>query len=180
MEIFVALLPIVQYPDPRLSKVAEPVTEFNDELRTLAADMAETMYEAPGVGLAATQIGKNIRMVVIDITDEKNGLMTIINPIVTPLTEDLVECEEGCLSLPGLYEKVKRPARVHLSARDLDNNPIELDCDELLSVCVQHETDHLNGTVFVDHLSMLKKQRAVAKLAKKRKEAARSKNRDDE
>ena len=164
METFVALLKIVQYPDPRLAAVAEPVTEFNDDLKKLAADMAETMYKAPGVGLAAPQIGKLIRMVVIDISEEKNQLMTLVNPVVEPLSPEEVECEEGCLSLPGVYEKVSRPARVRVTAQDLDGNPVSIDCDELLSV---------NGIVFVDHLSRLKKSRAVTKLAKLRKEKVR-------
>lgn len=170
-----ALLPIVQYPDPRLAMKADPVTVFDDELKQLAADMAETMYEAPGVGLAATQIGRNIRMVVIDISEEKNALRVFVNPEVIEHSEELEECEEGCLSLPGIYEKVKRPARVKVRAQDLEGNPFEIACDELLSVCVQHEIDHLNGTVFVDHLSALKKQRSVQKLAKRRKEEARAK-----
>ncbi len=170
-----ALLPIVQYPDPRLAMKAAPVTVFDDELKQLAADMAETMYEAPGVGLAATQIGRNIRMVVIDISEEKNALKVFVNPEVIEHSEELNECEEGCLSLPGIYEKVKRPAHVKVRAQDLDGNIFEIACDELLSVCVQHEIDHLNGTVFVDHLSALKKQRSVQKLAKRRKEEARAK-----
>ncbi|MDO4936341.1 MAG: peptide deformylase [Sutterellaceae bacterium] len=170
-----ALLPIVQYPDPRLAMKADPVTVFDDELKQLAADMAETMYEAPGVGLAATQIGRNIRMVVIDISEEKNALKVFVNPEVIEHSEELNECEEGCLSLPGIYEKVKRPAHVKVRAQDLDGNTFEIACDELLSVCVQHEIDHLNGTVFVDHLSALKKQRSVQKLAKRRKEEARAK-----
>ena len=170
-----ALLPIVQYPDPRLAMKADPVTVFDDELKQLAADMAETMYEAPGVGLAATQIGRNIRMVVIDISEDKNALRVFVNPEIIERSEELEECEEGCLSLPGIYEKVKRPARVKVRAQDLEGNPFEIACDELLSVCVQHEIDHLNGTVFVDHLSALKKQRSVQKLAKRRKEEARAK-----
>ena len=150
-----ALLPIVQYPDPRLATKAEPVTVFDDALKQLAADMAETMYAAPGVGLAATQVGKLIRMVVIDISEE------------------IKECEEGCLSLPGLYEKVKRPSFVTVKAQDLKGKFFEMQCDELMSVCVQHELDHLDGIVFIDHLSQLKKSRAVTKLAKRRKEKAR-------
>ncbi len=169
-----ALLPIVQYPDPRLACKAEPVTVFDDKLAALAADMAETMYAAPGVGLAATQVGRNIRMVVIDITDEKNDLKVFVNPVVESVSEDVVECEEGCLSLPGLYEKVKRPARVTVKYQNLKGEPCEIACDELLSVCAQHEIDHLDGIVFIDHLSMLKKQRAAAKLAKMRKEKARA------
>lgn len=168
-----AQLPIVQYPDPRLAAKAEPVTVFDDKLKQLAADMAETMYAAPGVGLAANQIGQLIRMVVIDISDEKNDLHVLVNPQITVRSEEIKECEEGCLSLPGLYEKVKRPSFVTVKAQDLDGKPFELECDELLSVCVQHELDHLDGLVFIDHLSQLKKSRAVTKLAKRRKEKAR-------
>lgn len=171
-----ALLPIIQYPDPRLKLVAEPVTVFDDALRKLVQDMAETMYAAPGVGLAATQVGHNIRLVVIDTSEEKNQLRVFINPVIKTQSDELVDCEEGCLSLPGVYEKVKRPARVTVTALDIAGKPFSLECDELLSVCIQHETDHLNGVVFVDHLSMLKKQRAVAKLAKKRKEKSRETN----
>ena len=158
-----ALLPIVQYPDPRLAEKAQLVTEFNDELKQLAADMAETMYAAPGVGLAAPQIGKLIRMMVVDISEDKNDLRVFVNPVIEPLSDEVVDCEEGCLSLPGVYEKVERPARVLIKAQDLDGKPFEMECDELMSVCVQHETDHLNGIVFVDHLSRLKKSRTVAK-----------------
>lgn len=168
-----ALLPIVQYPDPRLAEKAQPVTEFNDELKQLAADMAETMYAAPGVGLAAPQIGKLIRMMVVDISEDKNDLRVFVNPVIEPLSDEVVDCEEGCLSLPGVYEKVERPARVLIKAQDLDGKPFEMECDELMSVCVQHETDHLNGIVFVDHLSRLKKSRTIAKLAKLRREKAR-------
>ncbi len=168
-----ALLPIVQYPDPRLAAKAEPVTVFDDALKTLASDMAETMYNAPGVGLAATQVGKLIRMVVIDISEGKNALRVFVNPEIIERSEELKECEEGCLSLPGLYEKVKRPSRVTVKAQDLDGKSFTLECDELLSVCVQHELDHLDGIVFIDHLSQLKKSRAAAKLAKRKKEKAR-------
>ena len=168
-----ALLPIVQYPDPRLAAKAEPVVVFDDALRQLAADMAETMYEAPGVGLAATQVGKLIRMVVIDISEEKNDLHVLVNPEITSRSEEIKECEEGCLSLPGLYEKVKRPSFVTVKAQDLKGEFFEMQCDELMSVCVQHELDHLDGIVFIDHLSQLKKSRAAAQLAKRRKEKAR-------
>lgn len=168
-----ALLNIVQYPDPRLAAVAAPVTEFNDDLKKLAADMAETMYKAPGVGLAAPQIGRLIRLVVIDVSEEKNQLLALVNPVVEALTPDEVEGEEGCLSLPGVYDKVTRSARVRVTAQDLDGKPFSMECSDLLAVCVQHETDHLNGIVFVDHLSRLKKSRAITKLAKLRKEKAR-------
>ncbi len=170
-----ALLPILQYPDPRLAMKADTVTVFDAELKQLASDMAETMYEAPGVGLAATQIGRNIRMVVIDISEEKNSLQVFVNPEILESSKETQDCEEGCLSLPGIYEKVKRPTHVKVRAQDLEGNFFELECDELMSVCVQHEIDHLSGTVFIDHLSALKKQRSVQKLAKRRREEARAK-----
>lgn len=175
-----ALLPIVQYPDPRLAKKAEPVAVFDDKLAGLAADMAETMYAAPGVGLAAPQVGEPIRMVVIDISEEKNALLVLVNPEVEAASEEIVECEEGCLSLPGLYEKVKRPAHVRVKYQDLQGASHELECDELMSVCVQHEIDHLDGVVFIDHLSLFKKQRAAARLAKMRKEKARAAKRREQ
>ena len=156
-----ALLPILKYPDPRLATKAATVTEFDDKLKQLAADMAETMYKAPGVGLAATQVDRHIRLIVIDITEEKNDLKVLVNP-------------EGCLSLPGIYDKVTRPAQVKIKAQDLEGNFFELECDGLLAVCVQHEMDHLDGLVFVDHLSMLKKQRIRHKIRKMRLEEERA------
>lgn len=170
-EFSVAILPIVQYPDPRLACRAEEVTQFDEALRELALDMAETMYDAPGVGLAAVQVGRNIRMVVIDVSDQKNDLKVLVNPVVEPLTDEEKVCEEGCLSLPNLYDKVSRPAKVRVTAVDVHGKPISLDCEGLLAVCVQHEVDHLNGIVFIDHLSRLKKSRDIAKLAKMRREA---------
>ncbi len=170
-----ALLPIVEYPAEILAKKAKPVTEFNDSLKTLAANMAETMYKAPGVGLAAPQVGVSLRLVVIDISDEKNQLIALVNPTVVALTDETIEGEEGCLSLPDLTEKIRRPAKVHVSALDLEGKPQEFDCEGLLAVCVQHEVDHLDGHVFIDHLSLLKRSRAVAKLAKIRKEKLREK-----
>ena len=112
-------------------------------------------------------------MMVVDISEDKNDLRVFVNPVIEPLSDEVVDCEEGCLSLPGVYEKVERPARVLIKAQDLDGKTFEMECDELMSVCVQHETDHLNGIVFVDHLSRLKKSRTVAKLAKLRREKAR-------
>ncbi len=168
-----AILPILQYPDARLKTKAATVTEFNDELRQLAADMAETMYKAPGVGLAATQVNRHVRMIVIDISEEKNDLKILVNPQLVSSSEEEKPWEEGCLSLPGVYEKVKRPAFVTIKAQDLDGNTFELECDGLLAVCVQHEMDHLEGLVFVDHLSLLKKNRAVTKLKKLRLEEAK-------
>ncbi len=168
-----ALLPIVQYPDPILAKTAEVVTEFNDELKQLAADMAETMYAAPGIGLAANQVGVLKRIIVIDITEDHSDLRVFVNPEVVAHSEELEEFEEGCLSLKGLYEKVKRPERVKVRAQDLDGKPFELEADGLLAVCVQHEIDHLHGVVFIDHLSRLKKDRAKVKLRKLKAERER-------
>lgn len=175
-----AILPIVQYPDPRLACKANEVTKFDEELRQLAIDMAQTMYDAPGIGLAAVQVGHNIRMVVIDISDQKNDLKVLVNPVVEKLTEEEHVCEEGCLSLPNLYDKVSRPAKVRVKAFDVHGNPISMDCEGLLAVCVQHEVDHLNGIVFIDHLSRLKKSRDIAKLAKLRREAKKEKEEERE
>lgn len=163
-----ALLPILQYPHPALAARAEPITAFDEELRRLAADMAETMYAAPGVGLAANQVGVLRRIVVVDVTEDKSGLMTLINPEVVEASEELRDCEEGCLSLKGLYEHVKRPDRVRVRAQNLDGKTFEFEATGLLATCVQHEIDHLEGVVFIDHLSRLKKDRAAQKLRKLR------------
>ena len=168
-----ALLPILKYPDPRLATKAATVTEFDDKLKQLA-DMAETMYKAPGVGLAATQVDRHIRLIVIDITEEKNDLKVLVNPELVESSEETKPWEEGCLSLPGIYDKVTRPAQVKIKAQDLEGNFFELECDGLLAVCVQHEMDHLDGLVFVDHLSMLKKQRIRHKIRKMRLEEERA------
>jgi peptide deformylase len=160
-----ALLPILRFPDPRLKKLAAPVTKIDNSIRRLAADMAETMYEAPGIGLAATQVDVHKRVVVVDISEEKNDLRVFINPELT----SSVGCsfgEEGCLSVPGVYDKVERAERVVVRYLDLDGKPQVLEAEGLLAVCIQHEIDHLNGTVFVDHLSQLKQTRIRSKLAK--------------
>lgn len=160
-----ALLPILRFPDPRLKKVAAPVTRFDDDLRRLAADMAETMYEAPGIGLAATQVDVHQRLVVIDVSEDKSELRAFVNP-------RLVACagsqtgEEGCLSVPGIFDKVERAERVTVNYQDLDGNEQVLEAEGLLAVCIQHEIDHLDGKVFVDHLSQLKQTRIRSKLAK--------------
>ena len=160
-----ALLPILRFPDPRLKKVAAPVSQVTDQIRKLAADMAETMYEAPGIGLAATQVDVHVRVVVIDITEEKNQLLVLINPqLVT--CDGLAMGEEGCLSVPGIYDKVERAERVTVNYIDLDGQPKTLAAEGLLAVCIQHELDHLDGKVFVDHLSQLKQARIKTKLAK--------------
>jgi len=160
-----ALLPILHYPDPRLHTKASPVTEVTDELRTLIRDMAETMYEAPGVGLAATQVNVHKRIVVIDVSEDKTGLRVFINPVLSRCEGSQVG-EEGCLSVPGIYDKVERAERVTITYMDLDGTERKLEAEGLLAVCIQHEIDHLNGTVFVDHLSQLKQLRIKNKLAK--------------
>ena len=160
-----ALLPILRFPDPRLKKVAKPVAEVTPALRKLVADMAETMYEAPGIGLAATQVDVHQRVVVIDTSEEKNRLQVFINPVL--MSSDGAQVgEEGCLSVPGIYDKVERAERVRVRYLDLDGREQTLDADGLLAVCLQHEIDHLNGHVFVDHLSLLKQNRIKNKLAK--------------
>lgn len=169
-----AKLPILKYPDPRLGKKAAKVVEFNEELKQLAQDMAETMYEAPGVGLAATQVDRHIRLIVIDTSEEKNDLKVFINPEIIESSTETKPWEEGCLSLPGIYDKVVRPAKVRVRAQDLEGKTFEMDCDELLAVCIQHEMDHLEGIVFIDHLSMLKKNRICSKIKKQRREEERA------
>ncbi|WP_295477105.1 peptide deformylase [Sutterella sp.] len=165
-----AKLPVIQYPHPVLAAKAERIEVFDEDLKRLAADMAETMYAAPGVGLAANQVGVLRRIVVIDVTDDKTGLLVLCNPEIIEKSEELQDHEEGCLSLKGLYEHVKRPAQVRVRAQNADGKTFELDCSGLLAVCVQHELDHLDGVVFIDHLSLLKKQRACTKLRKLRRE----------
>ena len=160
-----ALLPILRFPDPRLRKVAAPVTNIDDSIRRLAADMAETMYEAPGIGLAATQVDVHQRLIVIDVSETKNELLVLINPEVVADEGEQVG-EEGCLSVPGIFDKVERAERVTVRYLDLDGKARTLEADGLLAVCIQHEMDHLQGKVFVDHLSQLKQTRIKSKLAK--------------
>jgi len=166
----VAILPIVQFPNPVLAMNCQPVQEINDQIRRLAADMGETMYKAPGVGLAAPQVGEPIRMVVLDVSEEKNNLMTLINPVITQRSQEQEIGEEGCLSLPGIWEKVSRSTEITLKYTDLEGKEQELHADGLLAICIQHELDHLDGTVFIDHLSRLKYDRACAKLKKRRQQ----------
>jgi len=160
-----ALLPILRFPDPRLKKVAALVTRIDDSTRKLVADMAETMYEAPGIGLAATQVDVHQRIVVIDVSEDKSDLQVFINPTLGKC-EGSQTGEEGCLSVPGIYDKVERAERVSISYLDLDGKQQVLEAEGLLAVCIQHEIDHLNGTVFVDHLSQLKQLRIKNKMAK--------------
>jgi peptide deformylase len=161
-----ALLPILRYPDPRLHTRAAPVREVNDEIRQLVADMAETMYEAPGIGLAATQVNVHKRVVVIDVSEDKSALLALINPEIIARSGEQV-CEEGCLSVPGIYDKVSRAETVRVRALDQQGKTFELDAEGLLAVCIQHELDHLEGKVFVEYLSQLKQTRIKGKLAKK-------------
>ena len=163
-----ALLPILEYPDPRLRKVATPVTSFTPELEKLVRDMAETMYAAPGVGLAATQVDVHKRIIVIDISDSKDQLLVLVNPEIVE-AEGEAECEEGCLSVPGYYDSVTRAARITVRARNERGEPIELSAEGLLAVCIQHEMDHLTGKMFVDYLSPLKRARLATKQRKKQR-----------
>jgi peptide deformylase len=161
-----ALLNILRYPDPRLHKVAKPVTEFGTRLEKLVADMAETMYDAPGVGLAATQIDVHERLIVIDVSETHDQLMVFINPEIVWASPEKQVYDEGCLSVPGIYDGVERPARVKVKAVDQFNKPFEVEADGLLAVCIQHEMDHLMGKVFVEYLSPLKRNRIKTKLLK--------------
>ncbi|MBP5997061.1 MAG: peptide deformylase [Azonexus sp.] len=160
-----ALLPILRFPDPRLKKIAAPVTKIDDSIRRLIADMAETMYEAPGIGLAATQVDVHKQVVVIDVSEDRNDLLALINPRLENF-QGQQEGEEGCLSVPGIFEKVERAERVTVHYQDADGQARTLVAEGLLAVCIQHELDHLNGMVFVDHLSQLKQTRIRNKLAK--------------
>ena len=162
-----ALLKILRYPDPRLHKVATPVTEFGTErLRKLVADMADTMYDAPGVGLAATQVDVHERVITIDVSETSDQLLVLVNPEITWASDEKQVYDEGCLSVPGIYDGVERPARVKVKAYDVEGKAFEFDADGLLAVCVQHEMDHLMGKVFVEYLSPLKRNRIKAKLQK--------------
>lgn len=167
-----ARLTILEYPDPRLKKVAQPVTRFDERLRRLVEDMAETMYAAPGVGLAATQVDVHERVIVIDVSELKNELRVFINPEIVWASDERIACEEGCLSVPGIYDEVERAAQVRVRAQDVAGNFFELDCEGLLAVCVQHEMDHLKGRVFVEYLSPLKQDRIRNKLRKRKTRAA--------
>lgn len=160
-----ALLPILRYPDPRLHKVAAPVREVDDRVRRLVQDMAQTMYAAPGIGLAATQVDVHQQVIVIDVSEAKDQLLVLINPEILARRGEL-ECEEGCLSVPGVYERVVRSEWIRARALDQDGKAFEFEADGLMAVCVQHEMDHLKGLVFVEYLSRLKQERIVRKLKK--------------
>ena len=168
-----ALLPILEFPDPRLRTVAKPVEIFDDALRTKISDMFETMYDAPGIGLAATQVDFHRRVIVIDVTEDRTQPLVFINPELDVLDEELNQYDEGCLSVPGFYETVVRPGHVRVKAFDGDGKAFVLEPEGLLAVCIQHEIDHLNGKLFVDHISPLKRNRIRTKLEKKHKAEAR-------
>lgn len=162
-----AKLDILTYPDPRLHTVAKPVVAVDDRIRQLVKDMAETMYEAPGIGLAATQVDVHERVVVIDTSESRDDLRVFINPEIVWASDNRKVWEEGCLSVPEVYDRVERPDRVRVRALDGNGETFELDADDLLAVCIQHEIDHLDGKVFVEYLSPLKVNRIKSKLLKR-------------
>lgn len=164
-----ALLNILQYPDERLHTIAQPVEEFDDKILALVADMAETMYQARGIGLAATQVNVHKQVVVMDLSEERDQLRVFINPVITHQEGD-TEFEEGCLSVPGIYETVHRAERVTVEAYDEHGEKFVLEADGLLAICIQHELDHLAGKVFVEYLSSLKQNRIKTKLKKRARE----------
>jgi peptide deformylase len=170
-----SLLSILRYPDPRLHKIAKPVSVFDARLKKLVADMADTMYDAPGVGLAASQVDVHEQVIVIDISDTHSELRVFINPEIIWASEEMKVYDEGCLSVPGVYDDVERHAQVKVRALDVDGKPFEVEADGLLAVCIQHEIDHLKGKVFVEYLSPLKRNRIKAKLLKEEREINRDK-----
>jgi peptide deformylase len=164
-----ALLPILCYPDPRLHKVAQPVSAVDDRVRALIDDMLATMYDANGIGLAATQVDVHQRVVVIDTSEERNQPMVLINPEITWMGDERVKGEEGCLSVPGIYDGVERATKVKVTALDRDGQSRSIDAEGMLAICIQHELDHLQGKVFVEYLSPLKQGRIKTKLVKAQK-----------
>lgn len=165
-----AILHILQYPDPRLHTVAEPVTTFDGTLRKLVADMAETMYAAPGVGLAATQVDVHRQVIVVDVSENHDALRELINPVILEGAGES-DLEEGCLSVPGVYDRIPRYSRILVEARNVKGETFRLEADGLLAVCIQHEMDHLKGRVFVEYLSKLKQSRIAAKMRKQQRRA---------
>ena len=164
-----ALLPILCYPDPRLHKVAQPVVAFDERLNTLIDDMLETMYDANGIGLAATQIDVHQRLVVIDASEERNKPLVLINPEITWMSDERVKGDEGCLSVPGIYDGVERATAVKVTALDRMGQTQNIEAEGLLAICIQHELDHLKGKVFVEYLSPLKQGRIKTKMVKAQK-----------
>jgi peptide deformylase len=165
-----SLLTVLHYPDPRLHKVAKPVAVVDGRVRKIVADMAETMYDAPGIGLAATQVDVHERIIVIDVSEEQNQLMVFINPELVWASAEKKAWREGCLSVPEFYDEVERPDEIRVKALDVNGKPFEIKADGLLSVCLQHEMDHLLGKVFVEYLSFLKRNRISLKMKKRAKE----------
>ena len=165
-----ALLNILHFPDPRLRTVSKPVTEFDDDLRQLVADMFETMYEAPGIGLAATQVDRHIRLLVLDVSEDRSRPRCLVNPEILEADGD-EEMDEGCLSVPGFYEKVRRAEHIRVRAQDENGETSEFEAEGLEAVCIQHEMDHLEGKLFVDYLSNLKRNRIRSKLLKQQRKA---------
>ena len=165
-----SLMTILEFPDPRLRKVAAPVEVVDDSVREILDNMIETMYDAEGIGLAATQVNVHKRMLVMDISEDHADAMIFINPQVTVLDPEPMGYEEGCLSVPGFYELVTRPRKVMIKALDRNGDPFELEAEGILAVCIQHEIDHLDGTLFVDYLSALKRQRIKSKLEKEHRQ----------
>ncbi len=168
-----SLLPILRYPDPRLHTRAKPVAQVDDRIRALVADMLETMYEAKGIGLAATQIDVHERVVVIDVSEARDEPLVLINPELVATSQERIVGDEGCLSVPTIYDKVERWSEVTVRALDRDGQVHEVAADGLLAVCIQHEMDHLMGKVFVEYLSPLKRNRIRSKLAKRAREDER-------
>jgi peptide deformylase len=166
-----ALLPILEFPDPRLRTKAQPVSVFDAELKQLVADMFETMYAAPGVGLAATQVNQHRQLLVMDMSEERDQALVLINPRILEKSGEQMY-QEGCLSFPGIYADVERALRVKVAAQDIDGKAFELEVEGALAVCIQHEMDHLVGKVFVDHLSPLKRTLLLKRLEKKRRQSA--------
>jgi peptide deformylase len=167
-----AVLEILRYPDVRLQAIAKPVLVVDDAIRQLVSDMAETMYAAPGIGLAATQVNVPLQVIVVDVTDEKEALMVLINPDIVRQSDDLKVYQEGCLSVPGVYDDIERPDRIVVKALNEKGEKISVEADGLLSVCIQHEIDHLKGRVFVQYLSRLKQSRIKSKMQKLDREEA--------
>lgn len=167
-----AILQILEFPDPRLRKTAVPVTVFDDKLQRLIDDMLETMYKAQGIGLAATQVNVHKRLLVLDVSEEKNSPQVFINPVFEVIENELTEYDEGCLSVPGFYETVSRPKAIRLKAENRGGEDFELEAEGILSTCIQHEIDHLDGKLFVDYISALKRQRIRSKLEKEHKKSA--------
>ena len=169
-----AILPILCYPNPRLHKVAKPVAQVDERIQTLVKDMLETMYDAQGIGLAATQIDVHERVIVIDVSEKRNEPMALINPEILWASEEKQLGEEGCLSVPGIYDGVERSIAVKVKALDENGNSREIDAEGMLAICIQHEMDHLLGKVFVEYLSPLKRNRIKTKLVKAQKQALRA------